>query len=335
MKKRSLIFISLLILIGLDLYGQDHLYSQFYNAPIYLNPALNGQFDGDFRINMIYRNQWTNLPGPLNYYTFSSDLNLPQLNSGIGLMFTKSSEGTAYLDKINIAGIYSYHVELENGDLAFGLQAGMTNRKIDEDKLVFLDQLGSQGIIPGSSTSGSDLALNHRFFFDSGAGVNLVLGDFMVGISGQHLNKPNQSFTGVPSQLLPRYNGYASWKISTNRNFEDSPSIIPSVVLYNQDGISSFSAGMQYKNKSMNIGLWYRGTGQQNDALVLSIIFDLFGKDSANKTRFGISHDITTSNLSYSKTAGTTEGSLSYETSLPGRDGYQMKNNGNRCYDFY
>jgi len=332
--RRIILFFLLSFLAGTMVYGQDHIYSQFYNAPIYLNPALNGQFEGDYRINMIYRNQWTNLPGPLNYYTFSADLSLPQVNGGVGLMITKSSEGTAYLDKINIAGIYSYHVELENGDLAFGLQAGMTNRKIDEDKLVFLDQLGSTGIIPGASSSAAELQLNHRFFFDGGAGINLVLGDFMIGASGQHLNKPNQSFTGVSSQLQPRYNGYASWKLSTNPNFEDSPSIIPSVVFTTQDGVNSLSAGMQYKNRSVNVGLWYRSTLQQQDAVVISVIFDLFGTDD-HKSRFGLSHDITTSKLIYSKTAGTTEASFSYESTIPGRGEYEIKNNANRCYNFY
>src|SRR5476651_38825 len=173
MKRVLFVVICFSSFINIPLYAQDHLYSQFYDSPIYLNPALNGQFDGDFRVNLIYRSQWTALPGPLNYYTFSSDLNLPMYNSGIGLMVTKSTEGTAYLDKINISSIYSYHVEFENAQLSFGLQAGLTNRKVDEDKLVFLDQLNATGIIPNGSSSSLGLPFNNRFFFDSGAGVNL------------------------------------------------------------------------------------------------------------------------------------------------------------------
>jgi type IX secretion system PorP/SprF family membrane protein len=336
MRRYWVVLLLFVTLTAQNLFAQDHLYSQFYDAPIYLNPALNGQFDGDFRMNLIYRSQWTALPGPLNYYTLSADLNLPMYNSGIGLMITKSTEGTAYLDKINVSSIYSYHVEFENAQLSFGLQAGMTNRKVDEDKLVFLDQLGPGGIIPNGSSGSSALALNHRFFFDSGAGVNLVLGNVMVGLSGQHLNQPNESLTGGNSILPQRYNGYASYKIPLNPNFEDSPSIIPSVVFSTQAGVHTFSTGMQYKNGSLNIGLWYRGDGPQNDAMVLSLIFDIFGRDSG-KTRFGISHDVTTSKINYSKTAGTTEGSLSYETKIPGWGEYEykMNTNSNRCYSFY
>jgi type IX secretion system PorP/SprF family membrane protein len=326
------------LLYQYKLCAQDHLYSQFYNAPIYLNPALTGQFDGSFRMNLIYRSQWTDIPGPLNYYTFSADLNLPKYNSGVGLMVTKSSEGLAYLNKVNISGLYSYKVEFENGILYFGLQAGITNRSVDYSKLVFLDQLNAQGIIPGGPTSAAYPEFNNKFFFDSGAGVNLVIGDFMIGTSGQHLNKPNETLTGVTSILPIRWNAYASWSFSTDRYFDDSPTVIPSVVYVNQAGVNSFSAGLQYKNKNISLGLWYRGDGTQNDAVVVSVIFDLFSKRNDDKYRVGISHDATISQIQYSKTAGTTEGSLSYVTTFPGYQDDTPANNkllGKRCYDFY
>src|ERR1700709_1512597 len=90
--------------------AQDHLYSQFFNSPLYLNPALTGQFKADLRMNLIYRNQWTNVPGTLSYVSGSIDYNVPQFGGGIGLLFTRSSEGTAYLDKTNISGLYSYSI---------------------------------------------------------------------------------------------------------------------------------------------------------------------------------------------------------------------------------
>src|ERR1700733_1793510 len=93
-----------LILAGLIGFAQDHMYSQFFNSPLYLNPALTGQFQGDLRMNLIYRNQWTAVPGTLSYTSASIDLNIPQFGGGIGLLVTHSSEGTAYLNKTNIAG---------------------------------------------------------------------------------------------------------------------------------------------------------------------------------------------------------------------------------------
>jgi type IX secretion system PorP/SprF family membrane protein len=338
MMRKLYVLAGFILFYQVKLFAQDHLYSQFYNSPIYLNPALTGQFDGSFRMNLIYRSQWTNIPAPLNYYTFSADLNIPNYSSGVGLIATKSAEGLAYLNKVNIAGLYSYKVEFENGILYFGLQAGVTNRSVDYSKLVFFDQLNAQGIIPDGPTSASYPQFNNKFFFDSGAGINLVVGDFMIGTSGQHLNQPNETLTGTTAILPIRWNSYASWKFSTNSNFGDSPSVIPSVVYVTQAGVSSFSAGLQYKNRNVNIGLWYRGDGQQNDAVVLSLIFDLFSKSNNDKYRVGISHDVTTSKIQYSKTAGSTEGALSYETTFQGYGEDTPANNksiGKRCYDFY
>jgi type IX secretion system PorP/SprF family membrane protein len=335
MRKISLILLFIFIAAA-PASAQDHLYSQFYNSPDYLNPALTGQFDGSLRMNLIYRSQWTNLPGPLDYYSFSADLGLPDVNSGLGVLFTKSTEGTAYLSKINIAGIYSYYVDLDNGQLSFGLQAGLTNRKVDQANLIFLDQLGSTGIISNSNSAGSKPEFNNRFFFDAGTGVNLVTGDFMLGVSAQHLNRPNESLTGGSSPVPIRFNTYASYKITLNNYVEESPLLIPSLVFNTQSGVNDFSIGAQYKNRGVNIGLWYRGTGQQNDAVVISLIFDIFGRESNDKTRFGISHDITTSSLSYGQTAGTTEGSLSYETTFPGQGRYDHRHyDSNKCYSFY
>src|ERR1700759_5742 len=107
-------------------FGQDHLYSQFFNSPVYLNPALNGQFEGDFRMNLIYRNQYTTSGNNSNYLTASVDYNVPKFGGGVGLMFSRSSEGNAALNTNNIAGIYSYSVGSDQYVLSFGLQAGIS-----------------------------------------------------------------------------------------------------------------------------------------------------------------------------------------------------------------
>jgi type IX secretion system PorP/SprF family membrane protein len=322
-------------------FSQDLIYSQFFNAPNYLNPALNGQFEGDLRVNLIYRSQWSKIQGALNNYSVSADYKVPNFGGGFGLLMNKSTEGTAYLSKTSFAGIYSYSIEFDDNTLSFGLQAGITNRKIDFDKLIFPDQINSGGIIEGSISSASSLVNNNKYFFDSSAGLNFVKGNFMIGISGQHLNQPDESLSGSVSKLPIKYGGHLSYMIKTNP-FDDSDNtaFIPSIVLYKQARITSYSAGVQYKNKGVNLGIWYRGTGKQRDAIVLSLIFDLFKRsDSYHKIRFGISHDATTSKLNYTNTAGTTEGAFVYETEFPGRDynssGRKHSDYGNKCYKFY
>src|ERR1700753_1586274 len=110
LSKGCILFLMTMLCACVQGFGQDHLYSQYFNSPVYLNPALNGQFEGDFRMNLIYRNQYTTSGANSNYITASIDYNVPKFGGGVGLMFTRSSEGNAFLNSNNISGIYSYSV---------------------------------------------------------------------------------------------------------------------------------------------------------------------------------------------------------------------------------
>ncbi len=319
------------------------MYSQFFNSPLYLNPALNGQFNGDFRMNLIYRNQWASVPGTLSYLTASLDYNIPRFGGGLGLMFTRSAEGTAYLIKNNVSALYSYSVGSEDFVLSFGLQGGVSNRVIDWSKLIFSDQLDETiGIIPGQTSSAEMPAFNNKYYFDSGAGVSLTLNRLLIGGALQHINRPNESFTGSKAILPMRSTFHVSYRLPLDSfdgdDDEDGSYIIPSIIAYNQAKVTSINAGMQYKKRGINAGLWYRSSGNTGqEAFVLTLIFDLFtNRDSGEKLRFGMSHDANFSRTNYTNSTGSTEGSLGYETTLPKSDLGSKKFPGSRrCYDFY
>jgi len=341
LKKFFLLYI--MMLAGNYLRAQDHQYTQFFNSPVYLNPALNGQFDGTLRMNLIYRNQWTSLGGGPKYLSASIDYNMPRFGGGVGLLFTRGTEGPAYLTKNNVSGIYSYSVGSEDLVLSFGLQAGVTNRSLDYGNLVFSDQIDARlGFDPGLTSNAELPLLNNKFYFDSGAGVNLVTGDFMVGAAFQHINHPNESFTGAPANLPLRITAHMSymWDLNKYENIdEDEKSfIIPSVVFYKQSNLQSMTTAIEYKRRSISAGLFYRTGGETGpSAIGVSLIFDLFvNRDGGDKLRFGLSHDIPTSKLSYGNTSGTTEGSISYQTPLSNDNaGYKTFEGARRCYDFY
>jgi type IX secretion system PorP/SprF family membrane protein len=345
MKNRRRLFLFFVLLWeGVCCSAQDHMYSQFFNSPIYLNPALTGQFEGDLRMNLIYRNQFTSVPGNFNYLSASVDYNIPKFGGGIGLLFTRSSEGTAFLTTNNISGTYAYSVGSQDFVLSFGLQAGVTNSTIDWNNLVFGDQISPQtGYIPGSTTEAELPAFNNKFYFDSGAGINLVAGEFDIGSAVMHINQPNESFTGTPFKLPMRLTFHGSYRLDLNPNDNndeyDKSFVIPSVVFYKQSVSQSYSIGFQYKRPNINVGLWYRSGGSDGgpSAVVLSLIFDLYiNKDGGEKVRLGVSHDAPVSSLNYSNTSGTTEASFGYETTLPSRtDTYKKFEGARRCYDFY
>lgn len=65
----------------------DPHFTQYYVHPAWLNPALTGAFDGDYRASAIYRNQWSNVSGPFS--TVGAALELPtskNLNLGVNLI---------------------------------------------------------------------------------------------------------------------------------------------------------------------------------------------------------------------------------------------------------
>ncbi|MBB2151065.1 PorP/SprF family type IX secretion system membrane protein [Pedobacter gandavensis] len=332
-----------ILMMGASLYvqAQDHIYSQFFNAPVYLNPALTGQFEGDIRMNLIYRNQWSGLSGDLSYISASADLNIPSFAGGVGLIFNRSSEGTAYLVKNNAALTYAYSVGSDDLLVSFGVQAGFTNRQINWNKLVFSDQIDRRlGYIPGSVSSAQPPEIDNKFFFDAAAGTNVIIHNFMLGLGVHHLNQPDESFTGTVAKLPMRITANASYRLAlspySGYGDDDGAYLIPSVVYYKQDKSSSLSMGAQFKFKSVSTGLWYRSSSQSGpDAVVFSLIFDLFkGNRNGEKLRLGISHDATTSRINYTNTSGTTEASIGYEKYFPNSGSYN-KFNGLRCYDFY
>ncbi len=339
MKRNLIIILTFLITLINTIQAQDHIYSQFFNSPVYLNPALNGQFKGDIRVNMIYRNQWSSLVGKLAYMTASIDYNVPKFGGGFGLMFTHSNEGTAFLTKNNISGIYSYSVGSENLTISFGLQGGMSNRTIDYNKLVFSDQLDPGiGYTPGNSTSADIPQVDNKYYFDAGAGTNIILNNFMIGASFAHLNKPNESFTGNKAELPIRTIIHGSYMLPLSRyEDEDRNFLIPSVVFYKQAQAQSLSAGLQFKRRGVNAGVWYRTNGKNSpDAFVVSMIFDIFiHKDNQESMRLGFSHDSSMSKINYLNTSGTSEGSLGYQTTIASRRENSRFESTRKCYDFY
>jgi len=344
MKRKHINKILMMACLGLFSYesrAQDHIYSQFFNSPIYLNPALTGQFEGDLRMNLIYRNQYSGMAQNLNYLSASADLNIPDFGGGVGLLFNRSSEGTAYLVKNNIAATYSYSVGGDDFIASFGIQAGVTNRSVTWNKLVFADQIDMRlGYIPGSISAAELPDVSNKFFFDAAAGTNIVFKSMMLGASFYHINQPNESFSGAEAKLPIRMSVNASYMIplAYNAGYSnyDGAFLIPSIIYNRQSRMNTATYGAQIKYRNLNTGLWYRTAGQGGpDAVVLSFFIDLLGGSrSGEKPRLGISHDATTSKINYTNTSGTTEARVGYQKYLRHSVNYQ-KFKGLQSYYFY
>src|SRR5215216_1092358 len=119
MKKVTLTII--VLVISFATYAQDPEFSQYYAAPLSLNPAFSGTAS-DHRFISNYRNQWPNITNGFVTYALSYDYNMENLNSGLGVLLVSDKAGTANLKSTTVNLQYAYKVRLrEKWMLSSGL----------------------------------------------------------------------------------------------------------------------------------------------------------------------------------------------------------------------
>ena len=85
--RKQIILSVFAILAGISALAQDPQFSQFYQAPLYLNPGFTG-ITQQQRFVVNHRIQWPNLPQAFSTYAASYDIFVDELRSGFGIMAT-------------------------------------------------------------------------------------------------------------------------------------------------------------------------------------------------------------------------------------------------------
>lgn len=212
--------------------AQDIHFSQFYNNPLYLNPALSGVFAGDQRFTAIYRNQWADVPVP--YMTLSGSYDekwyLPGLNNGRlgwGLAFLRDQAGDGDLSWSFLQGTMAYTHQLEEQTfLSVGFQVAMGQRAFDPDQLFFGDQFNGDVFDPSLPTlDGFDRTA--AAFFNLGAGLNVYhaakkeRSAVYGGFSYANLNRPALHFSDREEvKLSARGNFYGFGLLEVNDDWD-------------------------------------------------------------------------------------------------------------------
>lgn len=214
---------ALIICIGtlglLPLRGQDIHFSQYYYNYHNLNPSLTGQFDGDHRVTMNYRNQWLTVPVPymsvsLFYDTKWRFRRKPgRLNFGLGMDYDQAGDSKMNLTKL-IGSISYTHSFGSKHHLSLGVNPSIAQRRLNSEKLRWDIQWNGDRFDP-SISSREQFNNTGDFFLDLGAGVNYEFyltrrTKFQLNGAAFHLNKPNQSFAGqrsIKAELPIRYAG--------------------------------------------------------------------------------------------------------------------------------
>src|SRR6187399_1295969 len=80
----------------------DPHFTQNYTYPMYINPALTGGSDGDYRVSAIYRGQWGSISNPYRTAGFSFDTRTNK-NLALGGSLLNQSAGDAGFNYFNAA----------------------------------------------------------------------------------------------------------------------------------------------------------------------------------------------------------------------------------------
>lgn len=292
--------------------AQDPQFSQFYAAPLYLNPAFAGA-TGQARMGMNYRNQWPAIDANFNTINAFADFYVESKNSGVGILLNRDTQGLLGLQSTSIALQYAYDLPLTKG-LSFrpGFQAGIYNRSINFNKLIFGDQFDPQtgDLKPGFTSADALGAGQNKFFPDISMGGLFYSSRAWLGFTGHHINQPNQTLSGNTDRLAMKLSGHAGFKFyfkpgSMGQGFYSKPrerSVAPALQYRHQGNFDQMDLGMYFTFEPLIIGTWYRGVPFKkvngivnNESIVLLVGFTKKGiKDILN---IGYSYDYTISKL--------------------------------------
>lgn len=324
--KLSLI-LGCILLMHKTVTAQDPQYSQFYAAPLYLNPAFAGSTN-QARFGINYRNQWPAIDA--NFTTISAyfDTYIEDKNSGVGVMLTRDREGILGLQSISLAAQYAYNLSLTDG-LSFrpGVQIALYQRSVNFDKLTFGDQFDPATGDVVNPVSAEALNGGNKFFPDLSFGGLFYTPRAWLGIAAHHITQPNQSLLGEESKLPMKISAHTGIKFHFRPGVVGSGiyarpserSIAPALQYRHQGEFDQMDIGTYLTMEPLIVGLWYRGVPfkkvngfSNNESIVLLVGFTKKGaKDILN---IGYSYDYTISKLG-SGSGGAHEFSLVYSWS--------------------
>ncbi|ANQ51997.2 PorP/SprF family type IX secretion system membrane protein [Flammeovirga sp. MY04] len=316
----------LLLLIVLTAKAQDPQFSQFYAAPLYLNPAMVGN-TYDARATFNYRNQWVGLPANFETFMVGYDQFIPSKNISLGGTIrqdrsTLNQRQSFTNTNFDIIGGYLLSISKEV-KINFGLQVGVMQSSLAFNSLLFSDQIGQGGVVGGSTQE--QLLNTNAFAPDVSAGALVFGRNFFGGVSFHHINSPNVNFLGGQQSYPMKFSlmgGYVIPLEYANRRKTvysyKGKSITPVALFMQQGKYSQLSLGAYANLYPMIFGFWYRGLpvikqneqGSVNhDAIILMV------GTRIKKLKFGYSMDWTLTKLPQ-QAAMSHEISLGYDLNL-------------------
>lgn len=279
----------------------DPHFTQNYTYPMYINPAMTGGSDGEYRVSAVYRSQWGSIGNPYRTTGVSFDTRTNK-NIALGLNVMNQSAGDGGFNYFNTYASVAYtgvkFGKDANHRIVFAMQAGIINRHVDQSKFKWGEQWNPITGYNSANATTENFARTSATTLDIGAGalyydaspdkkVNLF-----GGLSFFHLNRPSDpivSSQSVALNIMPlRYTVHGGVSI----NLSEAASIAPHF-LYMQQGNARETMLGVYVQRNVNeeTDIMFGGYYRHKDAMAPFI-----GVDYKNFL-IGLSYDVNTSKL--------------------------------------
>ena len=294
-------------------FSQGIHFSQWYEAPVILNPANAGSFFGDYRANLNYRNQWATIGNSYKTMYASYDMPLRKNNNelkttGIGTSFYSDKAGKTNYGRTEALLSLSQSVAVSNNiDFSVGLGFVYGQVSANFDNLKWDNQYDGNNY-DESLPSGENILNTKSTYFDLNAG-------FLARFIGRNKNETNfgisllnatqtseNSLSGGGNDnsrsIRILFHGKSELPVAKYRG----DFLVPTLYLSAQGASRVVALGGTYK---LNLGMQSSYTGyytssflefggiyRYQDALVAIVKFDW-----EQKVQIGASYDINISRL--------------------------------------
>jgi type IX secretion system PorP/SprF family membrane protein len=332
-RKINILIIVMLACMQIKLAAQDLHFSQYYNAPLLVNPANTGfNPDYDYRVGGNYRNQWASVGNPYKTMSAWGDTKLFTNKfedgwMGVGVSLLKDVAGSGSLSSTRGYATVAWHQMLGyNSLLSGGFGLGFVSKRIDISKLSFDDQWNGS-FFDVTIPSNEPFAYSQSTYLDLQMGLNYAYFAsenvyFNAGISIMHINTPRESFfdPSVSDNRVPRrITGFVNSNIKIQDLWILNPNLYVSKMGNAWETVVGFNANRDLTGDGSNqlvLGLYYRN----KDALIPMLGYEV------NDLRITVNYDATVSSLgSLNGTRGAYELSIVKSGIFPSSAGRSVR----------
>jgi type IX secretion system PorP/SprF family membrane protein len=200
MKKQSIPCLLIALLIGMAASAQDIHFSQFYETPLYRNPALAGIVTGDIRVQTVYRSQWNSIANAYKTASLNAEYKVHVVNDDymtLGVQTFYDKAGTTNLTTTHLLPAINYHKSISNERnqyISVGFMGGLVQRSFDRSKITTNSQYNGGADMENTAQS-------QYSYLDGSAGISFNSGlndnpddNLVVGVAYHHFNQPKSSF---------------------------------------------------------------------------------------------------------------------------------------------